>query len=56
MRTMLARLRTLAARENGQSMAEYAVVLAVISIAAIAALLVLGSNINDALDTVAVLV
>ncbi|HEY3613910.1 MAG TPA: hypothetical protein VGK92_09405 [Gaiellales bacterium] len=56
MRTMIARLRALAERENGQSMAEYAVVLAVISIAAIAALVVLGSNISDALNTVAVLV
>jgi Flp pilus assembly pilin Flp len=56
MRTMTARLRMLAARESGQTMAEYAVVLAAITVAAIAALLMLGSNINDALNTVSALV
>ena len=38
MRTMIARLRMLAERENGQTMAEYSIVLAVITIAAVAAL------------------
>jgi Flp pilus assembly pilin Flp len=56
MRTLLARLGALAEQENGQTMAEYAIVLAVISVGVITALLVLGSNISDALDTVAVLV
>jgi Flp pilus assembly pilin Flp len=56
MRTLLARLSALAERENGQTMAEYSIVLAVISIGAVTALVVLGSNISDALNAVAVLV
>ncbi|MDX6541702.1 MAG: hypothetical protein QOI71_3312 [Gaiellales bacterium] len=56
MRTLLAHLRALADRENGQTMAEYSIVLAVITAGIVAALVVLGSNISDALDTVAVLV
>jgi Flp pilus assembly pilin Flp len=53
---LLARLRTLAEREDGQTMAEYAIVLTVISVAVVSAFLVLGSSIDDALNSVAVLV
>jgi Flp pilus assembly pilin Flp len=53
---LLARLRTLAEREDGQTMAEYAIVLTVITVAVVSALLVLGSSIDDALNSVAVLV
>ena len=56
MRTLLARLSALAERENGQTMAEYSIVLTVVGVAAIAALLMLGSNVSDALNTVATLV
>jgi Flp pilus assembly pilin Flp len=56
MRTVLARLRALAERENGQTAAEYAVVLGVVTLAAVAALLLLGSNITDALNTISNLV
>ena len=56
MRTLLAHLRAFADRENGQTMAEYSIVLAVITGGIVAALVVLGSNVSDALDTVAVLV
>jgi Flp pilus assembly pilin Flp len=56
MRTLLAQIRALAERENGQTMAEYSIVLAVITVGAVTALVVLGSNISDALNTVAVLV
>jgi Flp pilus assembly pilin Flp len=56
MRTMIARLRMLAEREDGQTMAEYSIVLTVVGVAAIAALLMLGSNVSDALNTVATLV
>jgi Flp pilus assembly pilin Flp len=40
-------------REEGQTMAEYAIVLAVISIAIIAAIGLLGSNISSALSGIA---
>lgn len=43
----------LAHREDGQTMAEYAIVLAVISIAIIGAIGLLGTNIKTALSTVA---
>jgi Flp pilus assembly pilin Flp len=43
----------LAAREHGQTMAEYAVVLAVISIAIIGAIGLLGGNVSKALSGVA---
>jgi Flp pilus assembly pilin Flp len=56
MRNLIAQLLTLAERENGQTMAEYSIVLAVITIGAVTALVVLGSNISDALNAVAVLV
>ena len=56
MLTLLARLRALAAREDGQTMAEYAIVLSVITVAVVSALLVLSTSIEDALNSVAVLV
>jgi Flp pilus assembly pilin Flp len=56
MRTLLAQIRARAERENGQTMAEYAIVLAVLTVGIVTALLVLGSNISGALNTVAVLV
>ncbi len=43
----------LAHRERGQTMAEYAIVLAVISIAIIGALGLLGTNIKNAVSGVA---
>ena len=43
----------LAHRERGQTMAEYAIVLAVISIAIIAAIGLLGTNISKALSGIA---
>jgi Flp pilus assembly pilin Flp len=45
-------LRGLVEREEGQTMAEYAVVLAVITIGIVAALTTLSGSITDALGTV----
>ena len=47
------RLYLLTHRERGQTMAEYAIVLAVISIAIIGAIGLLGTNIKTALSPVA---
>jgi Flp pilus assembly pilin Flp len=47
------RLYLLTRRESGQTMAEYAIVLAVISIAIIAAIGLLGTNIKTALSGIA---
>jgi Flp pilus assembly pilin Flp len=47
------KLYLLVRRESGQTMAEYAIVLAVISIAIIAAIGLLGGNISKALSSVA---
>ncbi len=52
MRNILARLDALLRRDSGQTMAEYAVVLAVIAIAVFAALGMLAGSINGALDTI----
>jgi Flp pilus assembly pilin Flp len=52
MRNILARLDALVRRESGQTMAEYAVVLAVIAISIFVALGALGGSINGALDTI----
>jgi Flp pilus assembly pilin Flp len=46
-------VRLLTRREDGQTMAEYAVVLAVISIAIIGAIGLLGGNIKTALSGIA---
>jgi Flp pilus assembly pilin Flp len=44
---------SLSRRENGQTMAEYGVVLAVIVLAVIAAITLLAGNVSNALDAVA---
>jgi Flp pilus assembly pilin Flp len=46
-------LAELPRREEGQTMAEYGVVLAVITIAALSALTLLGGNVTNALTRVA---
>ena len=46
-------LSELPRREEGQTMAEYGVVLAVITIAALSALTLLGGNVTNALTRVA---
>jgi Flp pilus assembly pilin Flp len=46
-------LAALPRREEGQTMAEYGVVLAVITIAALSALTLLGGNVTNALTRVA---
>jgi Flp pilus assembly pilin Flp len=51
-RTWIAALRT---REEGQTMAEYGVVLGVITIAAVGAFLALGGRVDDAINAVAAL-
>ena len=52
MRTILAKLHLLSQRETGQTMAEYAVVLAVIAIGVFVALGALSGAISGALSTV----
>jgi Flp pilus assembly pilin Flp len=47
------RLHMLTHREEGQTMAEYAIVLAVISVAIIAAIGLLGTNVKNALSGIA---
>lgn len=42
----------LARREEGQGLAEYALILALIAIVAIAALILLGTNISSILSTI----
>lgn len=45
--------RSLREREDGQTMAEYGVVLAVITLAVIAAITLLAGNVSNALNAVA---
>jgi Flp pilus assembly pilin Flp len=52
MRNLITRIHLLTQRDSGQTMAEYAVVLAVIAIAVFVALGVLAGSISGALDTV----
>ena len=52
MRNLITRIHLLTQRDSGQTMAEYAVVLAVIAIAVFVALGVLSGSISGALDTV----
>lgn len=52
MRNLIAKLHLLSRRDSGQTMAEYAVVLAVIAIAVFVALGLLSGAISGALDTV----
>jgi Flp pilus assembly pilin Flp len=51
MRSTVARILALIERENGQTMAEYAVVLAVIAIGVTTALVALSGAISGAMDT-----
>ncbi len=51
-RTWIDSLRT---REEGQTMAEYGVVLGVITIAAVGAFLLLGQRVDDAINAVVAL-
>ena len=52
MRNLVTKLYLLTQRDSGQTMAEYAVVLAVIAIGIFAALAFLSGSISGALDTV----
>jgi Flp pilus assembly pilin Flp len=52
MRNLITKLHLLSRRDSGQTMAEYAVVLAVIAIAVVVALGVLSGSISGALDTI----
>jgi Flp pilus assembly pilin Flp len=52
MRTIVTRLYLLGKRDSGQTMAEYAVVLAVIALGAVVALGLLSGAISGGLDTV----
>ena len=52
MRTILAKISALLKRDSGQTMAEYAVVLAVIAIAIFTALELLAGGISGTLNTV----
>jgi Flp pilus assembly pilin Flp len=52
MRNLVTKLHLLAKRDDGQTMAEYAVVLAVIAITVFVALGVLSGSISGALSTI----
>ena len=52
MQTWLDHIRDVFDREDGQGLAEYALILALIAIVAIVALLFLGSQISDKLNVV----
>ena len=56
MRSSIARILALIEREDGQTMAEYAIVLAVISVGIVTALTVLSSSISGAFDTLTPLI
>ena len=56
MRSTIARILARTEREDGQTMAEYAVVLSVISVTVMVALTLLGGSISGALDTLTTLV
>jgi pilus assembly protein Flp/PilA len=49
----IAGLRSTAAREDGQALVEYALILALIALVAIAALTLTGTNISSLLNTIA---
>jgi Flp pilus assembly pilin Flp len=49
---LYARLVTSFSREDGQTMAEYGVVLALITLAVVATIVLLGGQINDKLNSV----
>ena len=46
------RLRALQEREEGQAMVEYALILALVSVAAVATLELVGGGVNDTLNTI----
>ena len=50
---MMARIRRLWVEENGQDIAEYAVMLAVILVLVVGTIRLIGSNANNAFSTVA---
>jgi Flp pilus assembly pilin Flp len=50
--TAIVRLRLALSREDGQTMAEYAVILAVVTVIVIAAVMTLSTEIGNALDKV----
>jgi len=52
MMVSLTRIWTSLRREDGQTMAEYAVILAVITVIVLAAIMALSGGISDALDKV----
>ncbi len=49
----MAYARTITKREEGQALVEYALILALVSVVAVAGLTVLGTNIDTMLDGVA---
>jgi Flp pilus assembly pilin Flp len=53
MQTLRCRLHAALSREDGQTMAEYGTVLAVVTIAALGALTLLSGNVSNALTRVA---
>jgi Flp pilus assembly pilin Flp len=56
MRSTIARILALMEREDGQTMAEYAVVLSVIAITVVTALVVLSTSISGVFDTLTPLI
>jgi pilus assembly protein Flp/PilA len=50
---IMAYARTITKREEGQALVEYALILALVSVVAVAGLTVLGTNIDTMLDGVA---
>ena len=53
MTELLLKLKTFWNREEGQGLVEYALILVLVSIVAIAALTLIGGNVNTVLETVA---
>lgn len=56
MRSTIARILARTEREDGQTMAEYSVVLAVVAVTVVGAFTLLSGSINGALDTITTLV
>jgi pilus assembly protein Flp/PilA len=50
--TFINKLETVLRKEDGQGLAEYALILALIAVLAVAALMFLGGEISDILNTV----
>jgi len=49
---LIERLRALQEREEGQAMVEYALILALVSVAAVATLELVGTGVDDTLNTI----